>query len=112
MDEPVLDVDAGVDLLAEPRHGIAKLGIARTFQNLALFPSMTLLENVMVGGACKLGSLEQSIRMPERADAEPLVLSEESKELAWVALADVASLESDESVMRMVAKTAVTTARS
>ena len=37
------------DLLAVPAHGIAKLGIARTFQNLALFPSMTLLENVMVG---------------------------------------------------------------
>ena len=39
----------GHDLLAVPAHGIASLGIARTFQNLALFPSMTLLENVMVG---------------------------------------------------------------
>jgi branched-chain amino acid transport system ATP-binding protein len=39
----------GHDLLAVPPHGIAKLGIARTFQNLALFPTMTLLENVMVG---------------------------------------------------------------
>ena len=39
----------GIDLLAIPAHGIATLGIARTFQNLALFPSMTLLENVMVG---------------------------------------------------------------
>lgn len=39
----------GKDLLAVPAHGIAKLGVARTFQNLALFPSMTLLENVMVG---------------------------------------------------------------
>ena len=39
----------GHDLLAVPAHGIADLGIARTFQNLALFPSMTLLENVMVG---------------------------------------------------------------
>ena len=39
----------GVDLLKKPAHGIAHIGVARTFQNLALFPSMTLLENVMVG---------------------------------------------------------------
>jgi branched-chain amino acid transport system ATP-binding protein len=39
----------GRDLLNVPAHGIARLGIARTFQNLALFPTMTLLENVMVG---------------------------------------------------------------
>lgn len=36
---------------------------------------------------------------------EPLVVSEESKELAWVRLEDVARLAGDESVMRMVAKT-------
>jgi hypothetical protein len=41
----------------------------------------------------------------EADDTEPLVLSEESKELAWVELEDVAALESDDSVMRMVAKT-------
>ena len=40
----------GKDLLSVQAHGIAKMGIARTFQNLALFPTMTLLENVMVGG--------------------------------------------------------------
>jgi branched-chain amino acid transport system ATP-binding protein len=39
----------GKDLLTVPAHEIADLGIARTFQNLALFPSMSLLENVMAG---------------------------------------------------------------
>ncbi len=39
----------GQDLLALPAHRIARIGVARTFQNLALFPALTVLENVMVG---------------------------------------------------------------
>ena len=39
----------GRPLLAAARHEIANLGIARTFQNLALFGTMSVLENVMVG---------------------------------------------------------------
>jgi branched-chain amino acid transport system ATP-binding protein len=39
----------GKDLLGVEAHGIAGLGVARTFQNLALFPRLTVLENVMVG---------------------------------------------------------------
>ncbi len=39
----------GIDILKVPAHGIAKTGIARSFQNLALFPTMTLLQNTMTG---------------------------------------------------------------
>jgi len=34
-------------------HRIQALGISRTFQNLALFPSLTVLQNVMVGVHCR-----------------------------------------------------------
>jgi branched-chain amino acid transport system ATP-binding protein len=40
-------------LLAVPPHRIADLGLGRTFQNLALFPTMTVRQNVMVGVHCR-----------------------------------------------------------
>lgn len=40
----------GHDLLQVPVHALAAHGIARTFQNLGLFPSLSVRENVMVGG--------------------------------------------------------------
>jgi branched-chain amino acid transport system ATP-binding protein len=39
----------GRDLLALPPHRVAEAGVARTFQNLALFQTLTVLDNVMVG---------------------------------------------------------------
>ncbi len=39
-----------------PIHRITKRGIARTFQNIRLFGSMTVLENVMVGRHCRTRS--------------------------------------------------------
>jgi branched-chain amino acid transport system ATP-binding protein len=43
----------GQSLLSLPRHRVAGLGIGRTFQNLALFRTMTVLDNVMVGRHCR-----------------------------------------------------------
>ena len=55
----------GKDLLSVPAHEIAHLGIARTFQNLALFPTMSLLENVMVGAHSqgKIGFVRSILRI-------------------------------------------------
>jgi ABC-type branched-subunit amino acid transport system ATPase component/ABC-type branched-subunit amino acid transport system permease subunit len=39
----------GRDVTAEPAHVRARLGMARTFQNLQLVPSLTVIENVMLG---------------------------------------------------------------
>jgi branched-chain amino acid transport system ATP-binding protein len=62
-------------------HQVVKLGIARTFQNVRLFPNMTILENAMVGQHCRtkggvFGSIvrtmsvrEEEERIQERARA-------------------------------------------
>jgi len=44
----------GHDLLARGPHRISELGIARTFQNLGLFRSMSVRQNVMLGAHSRL----------------------------------------------------------
>jgi len=39
----------GTDVTRMRAHKVARLGVSRTFQNLALFKGMTVLENLMVG---------------------------------------------------------------
>jgi branched-chain amino acid transport system ATP-binding protein len=56
----------GASVLATPRHRIPDIGIGRTFQNVALFDRLTVLENVMVGRHSQTGSsfLANALRLP------------------------------------------------
>jgi branched-chain amino acid transport system ATP-binding protein len=64
----------GRDLLEVQAHGIAGLGVARTFQNLALFPRLSVLENVMVGAhsRCRVGFASAPFRVGVRREERQL----------------------------------------
>jgi branched-chain amino acid transport system ATP-binding protein len=44
----------GRDLLRTPPYRIVRRGVARTFQNVVLFPTMTVTENVLVGAHARM----------------------------------------------------------
>jgi branched-chain amino acid transport system ATP-binding protein len=54
------------ELLEVPAHRLVSLGIARTFQDLALFPSMSVAENVALGAHVTTGAglLRGALRTP------------------------------------------------
>ena len=72
-DRGAIDFD-GASLLSVPRHQVAQLGIGRTFQNLALFRTMSVLDNVMVGrhSRSRGGFFANALRLPfaVRSDAD------------------------------------------
>src|SRR4051794_25149119 len=56
----------GESIVGKKKHQITRGGIARTFQNVRLFPEMTALENVMVGADAhhKTSVLSALFRLP------------------------------------------------
>ena len=56
-------VFAGENLLGAPAHEIVRRGIARTFQNIELFRTMSVLENVLVG--LQRGSEQRALELLE-----------------------------------------------
>jgi branched-chain amino acid transport system ATP-binding protein len=46
---------ADQELVSKMPHKIARLGISRTFQNLKLFPRLSVLDNVLTGLTCEAG---------------------------------------------------------
>ncbi len=45
----------GRNLLRTPPHRVVRRGIARTFQNVALWPSLSVIDNVRVGATARSG---------------------------------------------------------
>ncbi len=56
----------GADILGLRPHDILARGVARTFQNIRLFPNLTVLENVLIGQHARLstGPLGAVLRLP------------------------------------------------
>jgi branched-chain amino acid transport system ATP-binding protein len=79
-------------LLPLPANRIAALGIGRTFQNLALFRTMSVLQNVMIGAHCRTASdfLSNALRLPWVGREERQLREEAWRLLEFLGLGEVA----------------------
>jgi branched-chain amino acid transport system ATP-binding protein len=82
----------GVALLDQPAHRIAGLGISRTFQNLALFPRMSILQNVLVGMHARThaGFVASALRLPGVKEEEARSRAAAHEVLDFLGLASLA----------------------
>jgi branched-chain amino acid transport system ATP-binding protein len=82
----------GQSLLGLTAHRIAELGVGRTFQNLALFPTLTVLQNVMIGvhGRTRSDFLSNAVRLPWVAREEAEIRARAAELLAFLGLERVA----------------------
>jgi len=62
----------GVSILTRPPHRISEIGIGRTFQNVALFPNLSVLDNARVGAHSHTNSdiISDSLRLPRSRSVE------------------------------------------
>jgi branched-chain amino acid transport system ATP-binding protein len=82
----------GTSILGEPAHRIARLGITRTFQNLALFRTMSVVDNVRVGahGQSRSDFVSDALRLPWVRAQERATDAVVTELLADLGLEDVA----------------------
>lgn len=82
----------GQSLGRRPPHALARLGVARSFQNTELFGRMTVLENVLVGGHARYraGFAETILRLPRFRREEAAMLAEARLLLEVVGLSEFA----------------------
>ena len=88
----------GAGLADKKPYQITQSGIARTFQNIRLFESMTVLENILVGhhARMKSGLLSSVFRTSSQRKEEKEVRDDSMKLLTFMGLADDADCLSGE----------------
>lgn len=86
----------GKDITGTPVNRIASLGIARTFQNIRLYPALSVLENVVVGGFLRHSTtLVSSLAyMPSAIQETDTMKRDAMKLLKVLDLTDVANVRS------------------
>ena len=82
----------GEEMLGKAPNRVAAMGVGRTFQNLALIPTMSVLENVMLGGHLQyrnpLTVLGGVLRLPTEVKAERRLRADGFRRGRTCALAD------------------------
>src|SRR6201984_350853 len=82
----------GQSILKRPAHKIAEIGIGRTFQNVALFANLSVMDNVRVGAHSKTSSdiISDSLKLAWVRRSEAAVNKKVHEILAYLDLEDVA----------------------
>src|SRR3954469_21444807 len=82
----------GSSILTRPPHRIAEIGIGRTFQNVALFPNLSVLDNVRVGTHARTSSdiVSDSLKLAWVRRGETAMNRKVHEILAYLDLEDVA----------------------
>lgn len=82
----------GVSILRRPPHRIAEIGIGRTFQNVALFSNLSVLDNVRIGAHARTQSdiISDSLRLPQVRRGEAALNARVDEILGYLELTNVA----------------------
>jgi branched-chain amino acid transport system ATP-binding protein len=82
----------GESILKRPAHKISEIGIGRTFQNVALFPNLTVRDNVRVGKHARTNSdiVSDSLKLPWVRSGEAAINKDVNDILDYLDLHSVA----------------------
>jgi branched-chain amino acid transport system ATP-binding protein len=85
----------GTSILGRPPHKICEMGIGRTFQNVALFPQLSVADNVRIGAHAKTRGdiISDALHLPWTRRREAGLDAEVHDILAYLDLADISEAQ-------------------